>query len=343
MSTERVTIKDIAASLDLSLGTVSKALAGKSGVSDETRGLILNAAESMGYNVNRLAQSLARNPLVIGVLIPSVWPYHYGLFEQGIRETLENLRDFNVSGTFHYVNSLYASEEIGHHVEMFMKEKVDAVIMCPSFDSEYKNQLDKLKEAKIPVVLLGTDIDGAQRLSCVGIASKLAGKMAADLIQLATSEDKHAAVLIGNKDMEEHCQKADGFCEVTSYFKKNTRVFETQDEPKIAYHITNKIIRDFPDIGGLFVATGNSLAVCECLKKHGLGGIIKVVATDIFPELEEYVKDGYIQGVVVQNQKEQATRAVMALFDYLAEHTYPEQNIYVDPHLLLRSNLMGLF
>ena len=49
MTRKRVTMKDIADKLNLSINAVSLALNDKTGVGEETKRLILNTAEEMGY------------------------------------------------------------------------------------------------------------------------------------------------------------------------------------------------------------------------------------------------------------------------------------------------------
>ena len=49
MTRKRVTMKDIADKLNLSINAVSLALNDKTGVGEETKRLIINTAEVMGY------------------------------------------------------------------------------------------------------------------------------------------------------------------------------------------------------------------------------------------------------------------------------------------------------
>ena len=61
---KRTTIYDIAARLGISTATVNRALTGKPRVKDETRKLVLQTAEEMGFRPNSLARSLARGRVV---------------------------------------------------------------------------------------------------------------------------------------------------------------------------------------------------------------------------------------------------------------------------------------
>lgn len=67
---KNITMKDIAIKLGVSTVTVSKALSGKEGVSNEVRELIKHTAEEMGYRYNALGKSMreGRN-YNIGILI----------------------------------------------------------------------------------------------------------------------------------------------------------------------------------------------------------------------------------------------------------------------------------
>jgi LacI family transcriptional regulator len=66
----RVTLQDIARSVGLSVNTVSRALAGKSAVSDVTRAMIRAEAERLGYVPNTMARSLVLgSAMTIGVVI----------------------------------------------------------------------------------------------------------------------------------------------------------------------------------------------------------------------------------------------------------------------------------
>lgn len=67
-----VTLKDIAARLDLSVTTVSRALGGYSDVAAETQQRVLRTAQEMGYHPNVIAQSLQRQRSnTLGFVIPA--------------------------------------------------------------------------------------------------------------------------------------------------------------------------------------------------------------------------------------------------------------------------------
>ena len=74
---KRVSVKDIAARLHVSLSTVHKALTGKPGIGEARRQEIIKIAEEMGYSVNTAGQTLSRKSINIGVMIPSLWQEYF--------------------------------------------------------------------------------------------------------------------------------------------------------------------------------------------------------------------------------------------------------------------------
>ncbi|HSR30644.1 MAG TPA: LacI family DNA-binding transcriptional regulator, partial [Anaerolineae bacterium] len=70
-----VTLKDLAAKLELSITTVSRALAGYSDVAEATRQRVLQAADEMGYVPDATARRLQKGRTdTIGFIIPTHGP-----------------------------------------------------------------------------------------------------------------------------------------------------------------------------------------------------------------------------------------------------------------------------
>ena len=75
---KRITIKQIAAALHVSISTVSKALNDSYEISDETKSKIQQYAKEHKYKPNTLALSLQnKNTKTIGILLPNILTYYF--------------------------------------------------------------------------------------------------------------------------------------------------------------------------------------------------------------------------------------------------------------------------
>ena len=88
-----ITIKDIAARLDLNFSSVSRALNNKPGVSEETRRLVKQTAEKMRYQPNNLAKDLvSRSTNTIGVIMPDIINPVFGEITTGCNKNCRTAR-----------------------------------------------------------------------------------------------------------------------------------------------------------------------------------------------------------------------------------------------------------
>jgi LacI family transcriptional regulator len=77
-SKKRVTIKDVAAQAGVSYQTVSRVINNQANVTEETRGRVQQAIESLNFRPNLAARSLARRRSnIIGLIVPYEAEYFF--------------------------------------------------------------------------------------------------------------------------------------------------------------------------------------------------------------------------------------------------------------------------
>ena len=94
-----VTIKDIAAAVGVSRGTVDRVINHRGGVSEEVAARVEQAVEEMGYFPNRAGRILAarKKPVTIGCLLPSDKITFFHDVIRGFFRAERELSDFGVS------------------------------------------------------------------------------------------------------------------------------------------------------------------------------------------------------------------------------------------------------
>ena len=86
---KRITIKDIAAQLRLSVSTVSRALTGDKNIREATRNRVLEVAKQMGYSPNPAATTIRTGRTgTVGVVIPEMRTDYTVKVIRGIQEVL---------------------------------------------------------------------------------------------------------------------------------------------------------------------------------------------------------------------------------------------------------------
>ena len=335
---KRVTVKDIANRLNLSLGTINKALNNKSGISDETRKRVLETAIEMGYRVNKVAQSMARNVFKIGIVLPDEWSAFYDQIKRGIDRQLDALYDYNVVGIYYSVNGIYLGDSWFEVLERCANE-VDAVIICPPQNHGLENAINELVDKGIFVLTLEGDIGRCRRHVCVQVNHKCAGELAAEMAQYTQNPHKReAAVFVGNKDMDIHGEKALAFCRAAETFGFPVAgIFETQDDYGMAKYLTEKLLNEKPELGLIFSATGNYQAICEYIDEQKISDV-QVIGVDTYPFTQAYFEKGILRAVISQDAEEQGKCAVRTVYDVCLEAKKFKEYIQVVPKVILRSN-----
>ena len=149
------TIKDIALKLGVSTAAVSKALNGKSDVSEKKKKKVKKVAEEFGYSPNYFAKKLATNKSgIIGVFILGREELgiseHFGFrFLEGILESA-NKNGFDIT--------LFSSSEERSYKKICEEKRVEGTIFI-GLRSDTKF-IDDIKSIEIPVVSIDYEIHG---------------------------------------------------------------------------------------------------------------------------------------------------------------------------------------
>lgn len=145
---KRVTLTDIAAELNTTPATVSRALQDHPRISVEMKKRVLECAERHHFKINKIASSLRSGKThVIGVMIPSVEINFFGSVVHGI-ESLANLEGYTI--LIYQTNELIEYEIKG--LETFISAGVDGILVSPSKQTKDYSHFVSIKNRGIPIV-----------------------------------------------------------------------------------------------------------------------------------------------------------------------------------------------
>jgi len=145
----KATIKDITTIAEISYSSVSRALNGLKGVSEETRQKIKKIAEEMEYTPNAVARGLVQKQTgTLGLILPDITNPFYPEIARGVEERA-SLAGYN---TF-LCNTNYDLSKEKSYLLNLLEKRVDGIILAPV--SSQSNLFEQRKHLPVPFVYLG--------------------------------------------------------------------------------------------------------------------------------------------------------------------------------------------
>ncbi|SIS38802.1 transcriptional regulator, LacI family [Zobellia uliginosa] len=148
MDKKQTTLKDIAAELNVSISTVSRALQGNPRISIKTREKVLELAQQYGYfQTKYITPFSAKKINAVGVIVPSVKYHLYAMAISGIEEVLER---------HHMQIIICQSNESYEREKILVKELTDigvaGLIVSLASETKQYEHFATAKKKKIPLV-----------------------------------------------------------------------------------------------------------------------------------------------------------------------------------------------
>jgi len=335
---KQVGIKDLAIALDISIGTVDRALHNRPGISPMTRKRVLKMAETLGYRPNLAARFLKSNKrLTFSVNLPR----HIGAFFDAVREGVAAAADAVGVGLEYRTCRLLGEGDV-----RLFEEALDAgtngIIVAPGDPSYMKALIRRASQQNVPVVCVATDAPGSGRLTAISADSYTCGAVAAELLCQGTPAGGTAAVITGFQSTHDHAEKLRGFRETLARFPgalSLSAIAEAHDEDPEAFARTADILEKNPNLSAIYVSTANSIPVLRAIGRANRAARPRVVTTDLFPELTPFIRSGAVCATIYQRPVTQGRLAFESLYSFLTKGTCPPGKVALRPYVVMRSNL----
>jgi LacI family transcriptional regulator, repressor for deo operon, udp, cdd, tsx, nupC, and nupG len=255
-TTTQPTVRDIAKVAGVSIGTVSRALKGQGGLTEDTRQQVLGFAEKLGYDLGRLRSVRPRRILVLmerkrGNITdnPFYSPVLHGA-EDGCR----------MEGVALSYNTLAPGDNVA---EILRIQEPDALLCIGSFDSTL---FQELRRGNYPMVLVDTH---SSDFPCVN-SDNVAGAYQATQHLIALG--KKRIVFLGGPSYYSILQRLEGYRQAMHDAGQEPReIFGTDEGAHHAVEVATKLLseQDRPDA---IVAYNDlyALAVLQVCQQMGL-------------------------------------------------------------------------
>ncbi len=334
-------IKDIAKALNVSIGTVDRALHGRPGVSDRTKSRVLQMAQQLGYHPNLAAQALKLNrKLSIAAILPKHISHFFDPIRAGIQAAAAATVGMRVDLEFHDYPRLGVGEV--KTFEAALQKHYDGIIFVPSNAHKFDWIIHKLSRAGTAMMCVGSDAPNTERVGLVAAHAYVSGAIAAELLSHKLSRKASVAIFTGELSTLDHAEKLRGFAATLALQAPHLTllpVLETHDQPKEAYRQALTLMQSKGRPEGLYLSTANSMPVLKALAELRLLGEVQVVTTDLFRSLVPLIESGKVLATLHQRPYTQGKLAFENLVAHLLQERKPHSVVHLAPHVIFRSNL----
>ncbi len=156
MKKGRVTLKDIAAKLNISPSTVSRALNDHPAIGSRTKKAIQTLARELNYQPNPMALGLLQKKSnTIGVIVPEITSHFFSAIITAIQDV--------IGPTEHNIMICISNESYEEEVTLVRKlfrMRVDGILVSPASDTKNFDHFKNLQKDDIPVVVFDRDCPG---------------------------------------------------------------------------------------------------------------------------------------------------------------------------------------
>lgn len=313
----RPTVYDIAAAAGVSLATVDRVLNQRPGVRIVTREKVETAIRDIGYVRDVAAANLAKGrvyPLVF-ILPTGDNSFMHGLYAEVrqamTRSSLERTEIRILEVPAFDPPALVAALDALHG------QDVAGVALVATDAPEVRAAVDRLVDARIPVVTLVSDLTGSARHHYAGVDNIAAGRTAARLLgRFLGGRKGDITVLAGSMLVRDHRERLEGFAALMAAEFPQLRllpVLEGRDDPEITSGLVSEALAGSNDIIGVYSLGAGNRGLIRALKAAGQGRGLTVVAHELTEHTRAALQDGTIDAVLNQDAGHEVRSAVRVL------------------------------
>lgn len=205
-------------------------------------------------------------------------------------------------------------------VQDFIVQKVDGICLAPLDSSALVEYVEEAAEKGVPVVIFDSGLDREDKIvSYVATDNFKGGELAGHRLAKVMGEKGNAILLRYNKGSESTFQREEGFLKCLKDHYPSIAVISSGEyagtKPEISLEKAQQVLQKYKtEVNGVFaVCEPNATGVLGALQELELAGKVKFVAFDPNAPLINGLKEGKVDGIVLQDPVNMGYAAVMAL------------------------------
>lgn len=278
----------------------------------------------------------------IAVIVKTVNSTFWQNVQKGTDAAMKELKGY--TATFQGPASETAIADQVSMVENAVNRKVAGIVLAPSDPDALLPTLKKAAESKIPVILIDSMVSEAGKpyyQSFLATDNRKAGAMAAKALVDKVGTSGKIAIMSYVAGAGSEIERVGGF---TDYIKANSKLtivgpFYSQSQMATALNQTTDVLASNPDLKGMFGANEpTAIGMARAIAQSGKAGKVVAVGFDGNQDLQEFVKNGTLEGIAVQGSFNMGYLGVKTVAAFL-EGKKPAKFIDTGVVLVNKSNI----
>lgn len=231
-------------------------------------------------------------------------------------------------------------------VSTFVAQGVSGIVLAPLNDSALRAPVKNATAAKIPVVVFDSDLQGDEHVSFVATDNVAAGRLAADFMAKSLDGKGSLVVLRYQEGSASTQNREKGFLDGVKSAPGLTILSDNQyggATTETAFQKSETLLlahkAQTGAVSGIFTPNeSTTFGMLQALKKSGTNRKVKFVGFDTSEKLVGALKQGDIDGLVVQNPFNMGYVAVKTLAEHLRGKPI-EKRVDTGATLVTKANL----
>ncbi|MFN0193159.1 MAG: LacI family DNA-binding transcriptional regulator [Aestuariivirga sp.] len=332
MRSKSVTLKDVAAAAQVSVGMASRVLGGYGSYSENTRKAVMKAAKSLDYRANGVARSLRlRRTRAIGVMISEIVSYHWTVFVQGVEEAARQ-------AGYHVIlcNTADNAQLETEYLKDLRERGVDGIIVSPL--AENFQAFAKVAASGFPMVLVNSRIQGTE-ITSIRSDDRQAASDA--IMYLGSLGHKRIGIVAGLQELETGRSRLGGYkaglAQLGLPFDETLVAYGNYAQEQ-AYEATERLITmPRPPTAILVCSEMMTGATLRCLKDHN----VSIPAELSVVGFDDPAWASFFSPAITTLREQRFYMGRLACDTLIAAIQGPLTGVRMPPEILLRTELVA--
>ena len=220
-------------------------------------------------------------------------------------------------------------------VQNFISRNVDAIVLAPLDSRSLVKPVETAINRDIPVVIIDSALDSDAIASFVATDNRAGGAMAADRLASLLDNKGRIIMLRYQEGSASTSNREDGFLERIKEVAPDVEILVDNQYAgatiEKAFQVSQNLLNRYGEIDGIFCPNESTVqGMLRALQTAGKAGEVQLVGFDANDSLIEGMKQGHIQGLVIQDPFQMAYEGVATAIAVLrGEEVEPLQNTRV--------------